>query len=46
MWRRGREVLFSVEPGELAAAAAWLTDRAALRRNRLAALKQDAESGV
>jgi hypothetical protein len=39
-------VLFSVEPSELAAAAAWLTDRAALWRSRLATLKHDAESGV
>jgi DNA-binding transcriptional ArsR family regulator len=44
--RAGREVLFSVEPDELTAAAAWLTDRAGAWRDRLAALKRDAESGV
>jgi DNA-binding transcriptional ArsR family regulator len=42
--RQGREVLFSVEPTELLAAASWLTDRAGAWRDRLAALKREAEA--
>jgi DNA-binding transcriptional ArsR family regulator len=42
--RQGREVLFSVEPAELVAAATWLTDRAGAWRDRLSALKAEAEA--
>ena len=42
--RRGREVLFSVEPDELVAAASWLTDRAGAWRDSLATLKREAEA--
>jgi DNA-binding transcriptional ArsR family regulator len=42
--RQGREVLFSVEPTELVAAASWLTDRAGAWRDRLSALKAEAEA--
>lgn len=42
--RSGREVLFSVRPGQLTAAASWLTDRAGTWQQSLQALKQAAES--
>jgi DNA-binding transcriptional ArsR family regulator len=42
--RAGRAVLFSVRPGELTAAAAWLTDRAGAWQTSLRALKRAAES--
>jgi DNA-binding transcriptional ArsR family regulator len=42
--RSGREVLFSIRPGQLAEAASWLTDRAGAWQRSLQALKQAAES--
>ena len=43
--RAGREVLFSVRPEGLAAAADWLTGRAAAWRERLEFLKREVEAG-
>jgi DNA-binding transcriptional ArsR family regulator len=42
--RAGREVLFSVRPDGLTATADWLTGRAALWRERLEYLRQQAAS--
>jgi DNA-binding transcriptional ArsR family regulator len=42
--RAGREVLFSVHPGQLGVAASWLTDRAGAWQESLQALKRAAES--
>jgi DNA-binding transcriptional ArsR family regulator len=44
--RCGREVVYTVQPDELASAAEWLSARASRWRGRLAALKAEAESGV
>jgi DNA-binding transcriptional ArsR family regulator len=41
--RVGREVLFTVRPERLAATASWLGERAAAWRDRLEALKREAE---
>jgi DNA-binding transcriptional ArsR family regulator len=43
--KAGREVLFSVRPDQLTAAASWLADRASAWRDRLEVLKQRAEDG-
>jgi DNA-binding transcriptional ArsR family regulator len=42
--RAGREVLYQVHPEQLVAAASWMTSLAASGDDRLAALKQQAES--
>lgn len=42
--RAGREVLFTVEPDQLAATASWLTERANAWRDRLDMLKREAEA--
>lgn len=42
--RAGREVLFSVRPGQLAATASWLAARAGAWQERLQALKHAAEA--
>jgi DNA-binding transcriptional ArsR family regulator len=44
--RCGREVVYTVQPDELASAAEWLSARASMWRGRLAMLKAKAESGV
>lgn len=44
--RCGREVVYTVQPDELASAAEWLSARASMWRGRLATLKAEAESGV
>ena len=44
--RRGREVMYTVQPEEIAEAAAWLSVRASCWRDRLDALRAEAESGV
>ena len=44
--RCGREVVYTVQPDELASAAEWLSARASRWRGRLAALKAEAETGV
>jgi DNA-binding transcriptional ArsR family regulator len=44
--RRGREVVYAVRTDELISAAEWLSARAGLWRDRLAAVKAEAESGV
>jgi DNA-binding transcriptional ArsR family regulator len=44
--RRGREVVYAIRPDELISAAEWLSARAGLWRDRLAAVKAEAESGV
>jgi DNA-binding transcriptional ArsR family regulator len=44
--RRGREIVYAVRPDGLSGAAEWLSARASMWRDRLAALKAEAESGV
>jgi DNA-binding transcriptional ArsR family regulator len=42
--RSGREVLFTVRPDQLMAAASWLSERAGTWRDNLEALKREAEA--
>jgi DNA-binding transcriptional ArsR family regulator len=44
--RAGKEVLFTVSPGPLAATASWMTTLAATWEGRLRMLKRHAEAGA